>query len=94
MGYIDKTKLTEMITFRAKVLVDGKEAFYYIANWIDKLPDADVREVKHGEWIRVDGDVGYEVYKCSLCGEQITVDDEEELPNFCPNCGADMRKEC
>ena len=33
-------------------------------------------------------------YSCSICGETSTVDDGivEDLPNFCPNCGASMRK--
>ena len=46
--YIDVDKLSEMIEARAKTLVEGKEAFYYIANWFNKLPPADVTEVRHG----------------------------------------------
>lgn len=43
--YIDVDKLKEMIEARAEMLVEGKEAFYYIANWLNKLPPADVTEV-------------------------------------------------
>lgn len=45
----------------------------------------------HGEWIGLN--------ECSVCGKQVIdfidgwVDGLEYLPNFCPNCGADMRKE-
>lgn len=45
----------------------------------------------HGEWIGLD--------ECSVCGKQAIdfidgyVDGVEYLPNFCPNCGADMRGE-
>lgn len=43
--YIDADKLSEMIEARAEMLVEGKEAFCYIANWLNKLPPADVTEV-------------------------------------------------
>lgn len=82
--YIDADKLSEMIEARGKTLVEGKEAFYYIANWLHKLPSADVAEVKHGEWITdEDGFV-----TCSECGEEHTWDDFR--PPFCDMCGARM----
>lgn len=43
--YIDVDELKEMIEARAEMLVEGKEAFYYIANWLNKLPPADVTEI-------------------------------------------------
>ena len=52
---------------------------------------------ERGEWIKFkafwfDSDAveGYEIIavKCSLCGKE-----SETKYNFCPNCGADMRKE-
>ena len=69
---------------------------------------ADVRENVHGEWIpgkelsreMCAGKVlhiEYENYKCSACG--LTLDrllyhiDGSPFYKFCPNCGADMRKE-
>ena len=48
--YIDADKLSEMIEARAETLVKGKEAFYYIANWLNKLPPADVTEIRQGKW--------------------------------------------
>ena len=60
---------------------------------LDKLPAADVQEVKHGEWVRVsDGDQYEGCYFCSECKEEYfnPSDDENMLPNFCPNCGAKM----
>lgn len=47
---------------------------------------------KRGEWILSSDGYGYignPVYKCSVCGWW----DEQTPYNFCPNCGADMRKE-
>lgn len=48
--YIDVDKLSEMIEARAETLVEGKEAFYYIANWLNKLPPTDVVEIRQGKW--------------------------------------------
>lgn len=55
---------------------------------VDKIPAADVRPVVHRRWIRY----GAEKWYCSGCG--LTIETEEEcLPNFCKDCGADMREE-
>lgn len=43
--YIDVDNLAEMINARAEMLVEGKKAFFYIADWLNKLPTADVVEV-------------------------------------------------
>lgn len=49
------------------------------------IPAADVRPVKRGKWI--DTDNYYQRWKCSVCGCHT----RDAAPNFCPNCGADMR---
>ena len=45
-----------------------------------------------GEWI--EGENGN--IKCNQCGSEIRysylIGNEPDFPNFCPNCGADMRK--
>ena len=43
--YIDVDNLAEMINARAEMLVEGKEAFFCVAGWLNKLPTADVVEV-------------------------------------------------
>ena len=43
--YIDVNKLKEMVEAKADTLIEGKEAFLYIAKWLDILPSADVIEV-------------------------------------------------
>lgn len=43
--YYDVDKLKEMIEAKADTLIDGKEAFLYIANWLNLLPTPDVAEV-------------------------------------------------
>ena len=60
-----------------------------ITEQVKKLPKYE--EIRpHGEWIyhkewELDGECAFE---CSKCGMGTDVD-----YNFCPNCGADMRKE-
>ena len=67
---------------------------------IDIQPTADVRENVRGEWQRMlfNGDTDY--VRCSNCGMDFEYINgvcylvaKNELPNFCPNCGADMRHE-
>lgn len=55
---------------------------------INQIPAADVRPVVRGEWLEPDDDYGY--LECSVCEESSPND---ERWNFCPNCGADMRKQ-
>ena len=48
------------------------------------------------------GSTGYEpVYECSVCGgveesylrlDEPIMPDDADFPNYCPNCGADMRE--
>ena len=48
-----------------------------------------------GKWKTVDGYDGDEYYECSNCGEPWVLyagTPEENNMNFCPNCGADLRK--
>lgn len=66
----------------------------------EETPSADVRENVHGEWVEYPESLKYEkAYSndqivCSECGEVFSViDNDTERFYFCPNCGADMRKE-
>ncbi len=58
-----------------------------IIDQLDYVPAADVRPVVRGKW-------GTDRFKmermiCSECG---VVLEWSKINNFCPNCGADMRK--
>lgn len=58
---------------------------------VNVMPTADVRPNVHGEWHHISS-TGWE---CSACGRVVTmrpIDKKKTLYNFCPNCGADMRK--
>lgn len=67
------------------------EADYLIANGVI------VRD--KGEWFPI-GDCANEGVYCSVCGKKVykydyakSVSGNKMQSNFCPNCGADMRKE-
>lgn len=61
---------------------------------IEKIPAADVIELRHGEWMPVVIQEDYfeppyiDTCKCSICGYEIDV--SETVYNYCPNCGAQM----
>ena len=66
---------------------------------IDKIPTADVAEVKHGEWVETTEPLGYEnveLVGCTACGETFITDEDCDIDYFktffsyCPNCGAKM----
>lgn len=55
-----------------------------LAYELAELPTVDVPERNVGKWIKV----GDNSYRCSVCNEISCCNG-----NFCPDCGADMRKE-
>lgn len=65
---------------------------------VDDMPAADVQPVKHGHWIEEVREVGgffklNQTYiHCSECGKE-HYSGTLPKPNFCDNCGADMRGE-
>jgi len=58
------------------------------------LADALLRQPKQGEWIAITQN-NYSEWKCSECCSSalLDVNDQIELSNFCPNCGARMKGE-
>ena len=76
----------------------GEDALSYAIKMVELEPAADVRENVRGEWVRQDDGWCGDYYECSVCKEPFTLIDgtpQDNLYNFCPNCGADMRsKSC
>ena len=62
-----------------------------------QAPDADVVEVRHGEWVEDEltyCGAGRCNYKCTVCGEMISAarrETTEHLYPYCPFCGARMK---
>lgn len=46
-----------------------------------------------GKWINHRKDHGHNIADCDQCGGTLQWLDPDERPNFCPDCGADMREE-
>ena len=65
-----------------------------IKELIETAPTVEARP--SGEWIEVNDEADYDdTYECSECGKWFVLmygTPEENNYNFCPNCGADMRK--
>ena len=66
---------------------------------VDKMPAADVAEVRHGRWIGLeydgyaDGCPVYDLWECSECGEEVRGEDVPVTHPWCHCCGARMDKE-
>ena len=96
MRYIDADALENRVE-DFEILTGMK--FDIVHDFVSSQPTADVRENVKGEWIkRIDhldyGLIEFEGFECSLCGVKIWKDDYENVEfKFCPNCGADMRRE-
>lgn len=52
------------------------------------------RKVERGEWEEINDGIAETVYRCTVCNEEFYFESGVTIyANFCPNCGADMRKE-
>ena len=49
-------------------------------------------ERKKGQWIILNSNEDSAVCKCSVCGEDFVFYDGEFFPNYCGDCGSDMRE--
>lgn len=77
----------------------AKEILKTVDNDLCFIPAVDVQPVKRAKW----DFQGYQLFKCTNCKEMFTQDQLEAMqnhidceecafPNYCPNCGADMRE--
>ena len=86
--YISKEELKDYL--EKNISFGGTEKKFRFYDIIDSLPPADVRPNIHGHW-----EDGNNI--CPKCGEDKFKGLEADIyadwqPNFCPNCGADMRE--
>ena len=89
--YIDADLLKEAFSTDTQHLSTFDPDLYnLIVLEIEEAPTADVREVRHGEWIFLKTYYEADECNCSLCGQLLTTAHNKRM-NYCPNCGADMR---
>ena len=65
--------------------------FKMFENAIESAPTVDAVERKKGNWVGID-DEPCETFECDRCGFVLEDWIQGAFYNFCPNCGADMRK--
>ena len=89
MAYIDKDKIPYYLDTSEEAPMEGREIAF--KSDIDKIPPADVVEVKHGEWkpTKIPAYFGGVIYECSLCGAK-DGDHTKILGRYCWRCGAKM----
>ena len=75
----------------AKVIVTKATTKHDTLMMIEALPTVDAVPVIHGRWIPYNSKYGHDekVYLCDQCNNNVGF----KKMNFCPNCGADMRKD-
>ena len=79
----------------ADVCAGMKTAVSAFMNFIVQAPTIEAVPVVHGEWVDDTGCLdSVRQYKCSNCGKKpiVNMNYVSILSDFCPNCGADMRK--
>lgn len=62
------------------------------ANTLDNFPTVEAVPVVQGEWKKTSDYVttaygSLDIYKCSVCGADVTIDEHD---SYCPSCGARM----
>ena len=89
--YIDAQTAVNYVMAEMQKYNSIKLKQYIAVETIKGIPSADVRENVHGEWNYSYKD---DTAECSKCGyEHYLGTYREYATNFCPNCGADMRKD-
>ena len=85
--YIDREEIRNLLYRADAITMQGVRI-------INQFPAADVKPVVLGWWEIVNEDVRGEDIRCSVCGRNPhwTLTQMEIAPDFCPNCGADMRE--
>lgn len=93
-------ELTDLWSAPFDYIIDtcGSSVAQGFVDRVNEIKPADVRPVVRGEWINTDAFDKESNVKCSECEMEFDYIDGicylcagHRLPNFCPNCGADMR---
>ena len=92
---MEKVELIDRAAVRALAYVSsdwshGAHPLVVELSDIDDLPNIDAAPVRRGSWKKEPYLFGW-THRCNRCGENYGM--PHGMFNFCPNCGADMRKE-
>lgn len=91
-SYIERLQVLTMLNNLVNDCIDKDEFYNRAFDTVDAMPSADVAPRSGGEWIAVPETMAMRAsYKCSNCNHRIGV--QANQPNYCPNCGAKMKKE-
>lgn len=98
MRLIDADKLIDYTDDRYSWHEIGRRERDDIVWALESAPTVDAVPVRHGHYVGegdgyANGELVYDVWKCSECGCVFEDDYEKPTYNYCPNCGADMRGE-
>lgn len=88
----------EAVNWLTNIMADiGKSEHHDLWHYEQAL--SEIREMleseperKMGKWINHRNDMGHNIADCSECGEAMQWYDPDTRPNYCPNCGAIMKK--
>ena len=102
MRLIDGDRLYEIFKNGMKqipFIEEDRDMFYHQSGYncamtgayieVEKAPTIEAIPVVHGDVITITGKMGVMHQECSVCGNGL---EWNEYPNFCPECGADLRK--
>lgn len=98
--YVDKQKARDLFQqkcYNVSDRINSVEVGMFvegIMQVLDEATAAGVQPVRRGKW----DFQGYQLFKCTNCAKIYTQEQLEDIgenwtfPNFCPNCGADLRE--
>ena len=95
MRLIDADKLIDYTDDRYSLHEIGRRERDDIVWALESAPTVDAVPVRHGHYVGegdgyANGELVYDVWKCSECGCVFEDDYEKPTYNYCPNCGARM----
>ena len=91
--YIKREDAKQAAGLIALMSVDRKVTCGEVRKIMEDIPPADVKPVVRGKWIIRNTFDDCVYARCDQCAITQIFYYGKPLTNFCPNCGADMRKE-
>ena len=91
---MDRKEAIEYAKFRLKCHTKGDGEYTNYGEFlVAAIAALQEPERKKGQWIILNSNEDSAVCKCSVCGEDFIFYNGEFFPNYCGDCGSDMRGE-